>query len=51
MGKMFNVGIVPEYFKQPENDKIMKISLPTYPFNRSRHWIDFEYPKAFEGKH
>lgn len=51
MGKMFNVGIVPEYFKLPENDKIMKISLPTYPFNRSRYWIDFEYPKTFEGKH
>ena len=26
----------------------MKISLPTYLFNRSHYWIDFEYRKAFE---
>ena len=47
LGKLYNIGFDPSYFVQPGDKKPMKISLPTYPFNRSRHWIEFEYPKAF----
>ncbi len=47
LGKIFNIGLVPEYLKQRGNETLIKISLPTYPFKKERHWIDFEYAKAF----
>jgi acyl transferase domain-containing protein len=43
LGKMFNIGLEPDYPKKSGNGTSMKISLPTYPFKRERHWIDFEY--------
>ena len=51
LGKLFNIGFEPSYYGQPEVGQPGKISLPTYPFNRSRHWIDFEYPKVFKKHH
>lgn len=44
LGNLFNLGIKVDFdplFKEPRPDKI---SLPTYPFERNRHWIDFELP-------
>jgi acyl transferase domain-containing protein len=48
LGRMYNAGLEPEYPKLNRNGASMKISLPTYPFNKERHWIDFEYSKAFD---
>jgi acyl transferase domain-containing protein len=48
MGKMFNLGLEPDFCKQRGNKLAVKISLPAYPFKRIRHWVDFVYPKAFD---
>ncbi|MFZ0281550.1 MAG: type I polyketide synthase [Bacteroidales bacterium] len=48
LGSIYNIGLEPDYPKQKGNELSMKISLPTYPFKRDRHWIDFEYPKAID---
>ena len=48
LGKMFNIGLEPDYPRHSGNGTSMKISLPTYPFKRERHWIDFEYSGTFK---
>ena len=51
LGKIYNIGLELDYYKQRRNELAMKISLPTYPFKRDRHWIDFEYPKHLGNKY
>lgn len=43
-GNLFNIGFDPVISSWDENNQPSKITLPTYPFKRNRHWIDFEYP-------
>lgn len=48
LGNLYTIGIninSDNFFK---DIKPVKISLPAYPFERKRHWIDFELSKDFE---
>jgi len=42
LGNMFNIGININFNTLQKDINPNKISLPTYPFERKRHWIDFK---------
>lgn len=44
LGKIFTIGLEPDYIKQSWNKVSKKINLPTYPFKRERHWINYDIP-------
>jgi len=48
LGNMFTVGINIDFEFLMKDTRLYRISLPTYPFERKRHWIDFELSKDFE---
>lgn len=45
LGQMFALGISIDFEVLYKEIKPCRINLPTYPFERKRHWIDFELPK------
>ena len=48
IGYLYTIGININSDNFYKDIKPGKISLPTYPFERKRHWIDFELSKDFE---
>jgi len=48
LGNMFTLGINIDFDALMKDTRPGKISLPTYPYERQRYWIDFELSKDFE---
>lgn len=44
LAKIWNTGIAVSWDNFYEQDQLSRISLPTYPFERKRHWIDAPKP-------
>ncbi|MEI6047794.1 MAG: amino acid adenylation domain-containing protein [Bacteroidota bacterium] len=50
LGNLYNIGIRINFEALKPGSKSGKISLPGYPFERKRHWIEYEQPKVTEVK-
>ncbi|MQY79763.1 MAG: HAD-IIIC family phosphatase [Bacteroidetes bacterium] len=48
LGNMFTLGVNIDVEALMKDARPGKISLPTYPYERKRHWIDFELAKDFD---
>lgn len=48
LGNIFFIGININFQTLQKDINPNKVGLPTYPFERKRHWIDFELSKDFE---
>jgi FkbH-like protein len=48
LGNLFNLGINIDFDLLMQDNKPFKISLPTYPYERKRHWVDFQLPHDFK---
>ena len=44
LAKIWNTGVAVSWDRFYEQDQLSRISLPTYPFERKRHWIDAPKP-------
>ncbi len=42
LGNLFNTGMEINFEILQQGTEARKISLPSYPFNRKRHWIDYD---------
>jgi amino acid adenylation domain-containing protein len=40
IGRLWTVGITPDWSAYQAGGKPKRVSLPTYPFERSRHWVE-----------
>jgi amino acid adenylation domain-containing protein len=40
LGRLWEVGIQPEWKRFWSHERRQRLSLPTYPFERKKHWID-----------
>lgn len=40
LGRLWTAGIAPDWAAYQAGGKPKRVSLPTYPFERSRHWVD-----------
>lgn len=46
IGQLWALGVEPDWAKFNAQEKRRKVALPTYPFERKRHWIDRPAPGA-----
>ena len=44
LAKLWNTGVPVSWDRFYEQDQLSRVSLPTYPFERKRHWIDAPKP-------
>jgi acyl transferase domain-containing protein/acyl carrier protein len=49
LGNLFNKGYSLNFSSILNTEEHIKIPLPVYPFEKRRHWIDFEMNKCFTG--
>jgi amino acid adenylation domain-containing protein len=47
LGRLWTAGVAPDWTAQGAGRR--RVPLPTYPFERSRHWIEAPKPAATEG--
>ncbi|WID96689.1 amino acid adenylation domain-containing protein [Bosea vestrisii] len=40
LGRLWTAGIMPEWSAYQADSRPRRVSLPTYPFERSRHWVE-----------
>ncbi len=48
LGMLWCAGIKIDWNQFYKNEKMRRIPLPTYPFERKRYWIDMDYNQSFE---
>ena len=50
LGNMFIIGRNIDFRLLQKDVKPFKVSLPTYPFEKKRHWMDFKLPDTIDAK-
>lgn len=40
LGRLWSAGVTPDWSAYQAGDRPRRVSLPTYPFERSRHWVE-----------
>ena len=48
LGRLWTAGITPDWSAYQAAGKPKRVSLPTYPFERSRHWVEAPATSAFQ---
>jgi len=50
LGQLWLAGVTPDWSGFYANERRRRLPLPTYPFQRQRHWVEFEPAKARQAK-
>ncbi len=45
MGHLYTAGVSPDWEAFHQGEQRLRISLPSYPFERSRHWVEPQTPR------